>query len=76
MKVRAKLPVNGSDMNGVGYYDLRLFKGGEEFELSDPKHFSAQWMEKVEGPAHVSQFVEVEVGESESSGRKKRSANS
>ena len=72
MKVRAKLPANGSDMTGVGYYDLRLFKGGEEFELSDPKHFSEKWMEKVEEPAPVVQFVEVEVGGAESSGRKKR----
>jgi hypothetical protein len=31
----------------VGYYDLRFFTGGEEFELSDPKHFSERWMEKV-----------------------------
>lgn len=48
MKVRAKMPVNGSDMCGVGYYDLTLFRGGEEFVLSDPKHFSEKWMEKVE----------------------------
>lgn len=64
MKVRAKLSPNGADMNGVGYYELRLFRGGEEFEISDPKHFSAKWMEKVEEPKPVEpviQFVEVEV---------------
>ncbi len=72
MKVRAKLPVNGSDMTGVGYYDLRLFKGGEEFELSDPRHFSEKWMEKVEAPAPVVQFVEVEVEKDESTSKKKR----
>lgn len=76
MKVRAKLPANGSDMTGVGYYDLRLFKGGEEFELSDPKHFSEKWMEKIEEPAPVVQFVAVEVEKDEPTGKKKRSANS
>jgi hypothetical protein len=47
MRVRAKVPANGADLHGVGYYDLRFFTGGEEFELSDPKHFSERWMEKV-----------------------------
>lgn len=72
MKVRAKLPVNGSDMTGVGYYAHQLFKGGEEFTLTDPKHFSEKWMEKVEEPAPVVQFVEVEVEKDESTSKKKR----
>ena len=35
----------------VGYYDLRRrIPGGKyaEFELSDSKHFSANWMEKLD----------------------------
>lgn len=69
MLVRAKMPPNGSDMNGSGYYDLRLFRGGEEFELSDPKHFSPRWMEKVDGEQPPVQPVEVEV---EKESKKKR----
>lgn len=72
MRVRAKVPANGADMNGVGYYDLRLFSGGEEFELSDPKHFSERWMEKVEAPQPEVQFVEVEVEKDEPPSKKKR----
>lgn len=72
MKVRAKIPPNGADLHGVGYYDLRHFKGGEEFTLSDPKHFSERWMEKVEEPAPAVQFVEVEVAKDESTSKKKR----
>lgn len=71
MKVRAKLSANGPDMTGVGYYAHQLFKGGEEFTLTDPKHFSEKWMEKVEEPAPVVQFVEVEV-ESVGTARKQK----
>lgn len=59
MKVRAKFPANGGEMYGVGYYDHRLCKGGEEFELSDPAHFSARWMEKIE-PAEQPETTEEE----------------
>lgn len=69
MRVRAKTMQDGEAMNGVGYYDLRLFKGGEEFELSDPKLFSGRWMEKVEDAPLPVQFVEVEV---EKESKKKR----
>lgn len=72
MKVRAKLPVNGSDMTGVGYYAHQLFKGGEEFTLTDPNHFSMKWMEKVEEPAPVVQFVEVDAETYASTSKKKR----
>lgn len=76
MRVRAKLPVNGADMNGVGYYAHQLFKGGEEFTLTDPKHFSEKWMEKVEESGPVVQLVDVEVEKDKSAGRKKRDTNS
>ena len=72
MRVRAKMPQNGGDMQGVGYYDLRLFRGGEEFELSDPRHFSERWMEKVVPPQPEVQFVEVELEKDEPSGSKKK----
>jgi hypothetical protein len=50
MKVRAKAKPNGAPDEPVGYYDLRVMKGGEEFTISDPRHFSERWMEKVEEP--------------------------
>lgn len=43
MRVRAKMSPDGEG-HAVGYYDLRAIKGGEEFDLSDPKHFSERWM--------------------------------
>lgn len=43
MRVRAKQAPDGEG-HPVGYYDLRMIKGGEEFALSDPKHFSDRWM--------------------------------
>lgn len=61
MRVRAKMPPSGSEMQGVGYYDLRLCRGGEEFELSDPKHFSARWMEKIDSPQQALPVVETEL---------------
>ena len=49
--VRAKTPngkVLGSDERKcVGYYDLKRRYDGDEFELSDEKHFSDTWMELV-----------------------------
>lgn len=51
MKVRVKQPINGGELYGAGYYNHQLFKGGEEFELTDPRHFSDKWMEKVDAGA-------------------------
>lgn len=44
MKVRAKQ---------IGFYKDFRRRVGEEFTLTNPKHFSAKWMEKVTGAAPV-----------------------
>jgi hypothetical protein len=54
----------------VGYYEHRLYKGGEEFDITDGRHFSERWMEKVEEPPV--QFVEVELEKDEPTSKKKR----
>lgn len=59
MRVRAKMPPSGRETFGSGYYGHRLFRGGEEFELSDPSHFSSKWMEKIEGPSVVSGEIDL-----------------
>ena len=70
MRVRAKQEASGSELYGVGYYEHRLYKGGEEFDITDGKHFSERWMEKVEEPPV--QFVEVELEKDEPTSKKKR----
>ena len=72
MLVRAKDPIAGQEIYGVGYYNHRLFKGGEEFELSDPNHFSTKWMEKVEKPQPEVQFVEIDSSSEEKTGKKNK----
>jgi hypothetical protein len=32
----------------MGYYDLKRRYEGDEFVLENEKHFSSQWMEKIE----------------------------
>lgn len=32
----------------VGYYDLRRIREGEEFTISDEKHFSKRWMVRLD----------------------------
>jgi hypothetical protein len=70
MRVRAKQAVSGNELYGVGYYDLKLYKGGEEFDITDGRHFSDKWMEKIVEPPV--QFVEVEVDKDEPTSKKKR----
>lgn len=43
MKVRATFQ-NGK----FGFYGDKRRRDGDEFELSDPKHFSEKWMIKIE----------------------------
>jgi hypothetical protein len=43
MKVKAKFQ-NGK----FGFYGGVRRKDGDEFEITDPKHFSEKWMEKVD----------------------------
>lgn len=56
--VRAKTPggkfEGATERKCVGYYELKRRYDGDEFELSDEKHFSDTWMELVglsEAPA-------------------------
>jgi len=44
MQVRAK-----GDHVVVGYYNHLRRRGGDVFNLEDPSHFSARWMERVDG---------------------------
>lgn len=46
MRVRAK--AGNSDKQVMGYYGLKRIRSGEEFVLSDEKHFSSKWMEKID----------------------------
>ena len=43
MRVKAKFS-NGK----YGFYGDRRRYDGDEFEITDPKHFSKVWMEKIE----------------------------
>ena len=60
MRVRAK--AGNSDKQVMGYYGLKRIRSGEEFVLSDEKHFSSKWMEKIDS------------GESESKAKAKSGA--
>lgn len=46
MKVRA---------TQMGFYDYKRRRIGHIFDLSDPKHFSEKWMERLDGPVVVNQ---------------------
>lgn len=43
MRVKAKF-----SNNKFGFYGDKRRRDGDEFELSDPKHFSEKWMVKLE----------------------------
>lgn len=48
MRVRAIKGSASNNNNVVGYYNHLRRRVGDEFILSDPKHLSAKWMEKVD----------------------------
>lgn len=47
MRVRA-ISQTSDERGAAGYYGEVLRMGGDEFELSDPRHFSKKWMEVVQ----------------------------
>lgn len=60
MKVKAK---------GLVFYNNQRFREGDVFEISDEKHFSKKWMEKVE--ESDSSKAKVKEEEKPSAGKKK-----
>lgn len=61
MVVRAKSHSAGDVHKPVGYYNNKRRYAGDEFELSDEKDFSKNWMEEVKGNGSVA--VGIELGE-------------
>lgn len=56
----------------LGYYEHKLRPKGEEFNLTDPKHFSKKWMEKVDAPVEA---VAVEETDAPPAARRGRPRN-
>lgn len=57
MKVKAKGPAG---KKYVGFYGTKRIRPGDVFTLTDVKHFSKRWMEKVDGRKKASIAAEID----------------